>query len=819
VELVLPDEQRLVLLVTAPHGRSGGLLQLRVEPPPANASRIVDGLTAIGRGETLDEPQRKSTAEMAAATVESHARQTAPSAETAPVPTAEPAATSTPTLRGRPQTAPGLPVLTPEQAGPPPLDPGAGMDEIALPPPDRQQPRPRRQTGSTLMGYNAPPEEPQDPTPGPTPEPQQPEPAEPLSAQPTQPVAPAEMAPPQGELDEPRRRRLRPAAARGGAAEVLAKEAPAPEPEPQPAAPPRKLRPTAPSKPIQPPQAQAPPEPAPDPELTQTPVDPNLPRDELYPPSEQQLATPPADPALAPMLPSDGERDARHHRGLRSSQLPVVGIDFGTSYSSIALMRAGLEIIPDETGDPLLPSVISFPKQGETLIGWDARKRMGGEAQFTIVSPKRLLGRLYKDPQVAQLIGGLAFRTFAGTDKFVRFEAHGEIYSVTDICAMILGKLRERACRYLDAEVSKSVFAVPVGFGTLQRSALEVAARKAGLEPVGLVTEPSAAVLAHGFRSQRGVVVVYDFGGGTFDFSVLEVSETAFQVLCAGGDPWLGGDDFDNTMASHLADRFWKETGVDLRNRAVEWQALLFACEHAKRILSTKSAAEVRVDNLLHTSKGAKGLRYKVSRKEFNKLAAPLVEKSITISKQVMQQAGISEKQIDGVVLTGGTSMIPAVRDAVAKCFKRKPAPGDPDLAVVRGASLRAAELSGEAVGDTSMGGRTLKEVAGRTVGAGPKGGRVVTLFERDTPVPAEVFKAFYTQYDNQTEMVIGLYEESKSRVDESRTIGHLRYKGLRAAPAGQARIDFTFVLDEDGILHVTALVEGKEYEKSIRLS
>jgi len=524
-------------------------------------------------------------------------------------------------------------------------------------------------------------------------------------------------------------------------------------------------------------------------------------------------------PLFPPATDDQSQREEYPRPALRSSQLPIVGIDFGTSYSSIALMRAGLEVIPDENGDILLPSVISFPSPGQTLIGWDARKRMGGEAQFTIVSPKRLLGRLYKDPQVAQLLGGLAFRTFAGTDKFVRFEAHGEIYSVTDICAMILGRLRERACRHLNAEVSKAVFAVPVGFGTLQRSALEVAARKAGLEPVGLITEPSAAVLAHGFRSQRGLVAVYDFGGGTFDFSILEVSETTFQVRCAGGDPWLGGDDFDNVMASELADRFWNETGVDLRNRAVEWQALLFACEQAKRILSVKSAAEVRVDNLLHTSKGTKGLRYKLTRKEFVKLITPLVEKSIGIADKVMSQAGIAPKQVDATVLTGGTSLIPTVRDAAAQFFGRKPIEGDPDLAVVRGASLRAAELKGEAVGETSMGGRTLKEVAGRTIGAGPKGGRVVTLFERDTPLPAEVFKAFYTQYDNQTEMVIGLYEESKSRIDESRTIGHLRYKGLKAAPAGQSRIDFTFFLDEDGILHVAAVVEGKEYTKSIRLS
>jgi molecular chaperone DnaK len=529
----------------------------------------------------------------------------------------------------------------------------------------------------------------------------------------------------------------------------------------------------------------------------------------------------PQDPPAAgdsPMPSSTSNTPTTARPGLRSSLLPIVGIDFGTSYSSISVMRAGLEVIPDEHGLLQMPTVISFPQPGEVLYGLEARKRMAGEAHFTIASPKRMLGRLYKDPQVTQIIGGLAFRTFSGSDKFVRFEAHGEIYSVPDICGMLLGKLRERACRYLNAEVRKAVFSVPVAFGTLQRSALEIAARQAGFEVVGFLAEPSAAVLSHGFRGQKGIVAVYDFGGGTFDFSVLEVSETAFQVLCAGGDPWLGGDDFDIAMGNYIANCFWKETGVDLHNRAVEWQALLFACEQAKRVLSTKTAAEVRLDDLLVTAKGSKGLRVKISRKDFAKLTMPLIEKSLSVVSQVISQVGITPEKVNAIVLTGGTSLIPAVREAVSKFFGVNPIEGDPDLAVVRGAALRAAELSGEAVAETSMGGRTLKEVAGRTIGAGPKGGPVITLFERDTSLPAETFKAFYTQVDGQQEMVIGIYEEAKSRVDESRTIGHLRYKGLHPAPAGQAKIDLTFYLDEDGILHVTAVVEGKEYNKSIRL-
>jgi molecular chaperone DnaK len=383
---------------------------------------------------------------------------------------------------------------------------------------------------------------------------------------------------------------------------------------------------------------------------------------------------------------------------------------------------------------------------------------------------------------------------------------------------MILTKLRAQACRFLDAELSKAVLTVPVGFGSLQRSALERSATQAGFEVVGLLSEPGAAVLSHGFRGQGGLLAVYDFGGGTFDFCTLEVTDTSFQVLCGGGDAWLGGDDLDNALAGYMADLFWNDTGVDLRTRAVEWQALVFACERAKRELSTKKEAEVRCDDLLFTKQGKRGLRYKITRKKFIELSRDLIDRSILITEKVLRQANVKVKEIDAVVLTGGTSLIPMVREAVSRFFGRAPVLGDPNLAVAKGAALRGAELSGDAVGGTPLGGRTLREVAGRTIGAAVQGEPIEVLFQRDTPLPAEVQRTFRTTEDGQTEMVVALYEESKSRIDQSRAIGHLRYKGLRAVPRGQARVDFTFVLDEDGILHVSAVVEGKQYDRSIKL-
>jgi len=497
---------------------------------------------------------------------------------------------------------------------------------------------------------------------------------------------------------------------------------------------------------------------------------------------------------------------------------PLVGFDFGTSYTAVAVYDDGFKLVEDDGGEVQMPSVVSFPSADWTMIGTEARERMSSEAQWTITSPKRLLGRPYKDPKVALQLGGLAFKTFAGSDKFARFEAHEKIYSVGDICAMIISEMKERAERYFGTKISRAVFAVPVSHGSIQRSALNLAARQAGVEIVGLLTEPSASVLAHGIRGRRGTVAVYDFGGGTFDFCVLKVRDTAFQVLCAGGEPWLGGDDFDTVLANHISELFQKQTGIDLRTRAVELQALLFACENAKRELSGKQAADLRLGDLVFTSEGKKGLRYRLSRRQFNKLTAHLVKKSLLISEKVLAQAGLKPSDVDTVVMSGGTSLIPQVREKVADFFDLKPLVGEPDLAVVKGTALRAAELDGVPIDATSLSGRTLKEVAGRTIGVGLKGGPTVTLIERSMPLPAEVTHSFHTQRDGQTEMSVGLYEEAKSRIDESKTIGHLRYKGIKPAPAGERKVDFNFLLDEDGMLHVTAVVEGKEFHKTIKL-
>ncbi len=495
----------------------------------------------------------------------------------------------------------------------------------------------------------------------------------------------------------------------------------------------------------------------------------------------------------------------------------VVGIDFGTSYSSVALLAdSGLEMVPID-GDVMMPSVVSFPAPGEVLVGEEARARLAGSAQWTVVSPKRLLGRLYKDQSAQRLFSGLAFRTFAGSDRYLRLEAHGQIYSAQDVCAEILKVLRQRASEHLGQDVKSAVLAAPVGFGSLQRSALEQAAKQAGLRVETIVSEPTAAVLAQGFPSDWcGKIAVYDFGGGTFDFSVLEVDAESYRELCSGGDPWLGGDDFDIRIAEQLADAFERGTQVDLRSRAVEWQKLIFAAESAKRQLSGHDAAEVRVDDLIVTRDGTKGLSSRVTTAAFDQLTAPLVQRSINVAERVLHQARLSPQDIDAVLMTGGTSLVPSVQRAVRELFGADPIISEPHLAVVQGTAVQAAARSGADVARAVLRGRELHTVVGRTIGAGVEGGQVETIFERDSSLPSTRRHRFFTVQGGQTMMTIRLYEQVTSRVDQSRPLGKVMLKGLRGLAPGEEYVDVTFALAENGVLAINATVDGRQYAKKM---
>jgi molecular chaperone DnaK len=536
----------------------------------------------------------------------------------------------------------------------------------------------------------------------------------------------------------------------------------------------------------------------------------------------QKAPEPKAAPAPKMQLISDEyvpPEELQSRPGLARPDETIVGIDFGTSYSSVAVLRdRRLELVPIEPdGDPMMPSVVSFPAPGQVLIGKDARRLLAGAAQWTIVSPKRLLGRLYKDQSAQRIFAGLAFRTFAGSDRYLRFEAHGNIYSAQGICAQILKRLKDRASEHLGKPVTSAVLAAPVGFGSLQRSAIEQAARHAGLSIKTIISEPTAAVLACGVeKNWTGRIAIYDFGGGTFDFCVLEVSSASYTVVCSGGDPWLGGDDFDAQVANQLADAFAQDTAVDLRNRAVEWQALLFAVEQAKRDVVESGAGVVQLDGLINTGRGSRGLQSRITRAVFDQLTAPLIKRSMVVVERVLDQASLRPADVDVVLMTGGTSLLPAVQEAVTEYFGKQPMIHEPHLAVVRGTAVRAASMSGSALAKAALRGRGLQDVVGRTIGAEADGGPLETIFERDTPLPSKRVHRFFTNEDGQRQMVIRLFEQSTSRIDQSKPLGRLVLRGLRGAARGQEYVDVTFTVESNGVLAVNAVVGNRSFSEKI---
>ena len=376
----------------------------------------------------------------------------------------------------------------------------------------------------------------------------------------------------------------------------------------------------------------------------------------------------------------------------------VVGIDFGTSYSSIAAVRAGeIFVVPDGAGRRIVPSVVSYPESGGVLVGWDARDRLVSDPAHTIHSAKRFLGRKRSEPQVANQIAQLAYPTTAGPNDQVVFElAAGQQLAVPQVAAELMRLLRRNAERALGYAVEDAVLTVPVAFEVPQRNALRRAAALAGFRVVGLVEEPAGAALAYGFGQGRNeLVAVYDFGGGTFDFTVIDISNEVFRIMVSVGDAWLGGDDFDLALATDAASVFYLHHKIQLQQRQVEWQRTLIAAEACKRKLSDEEKAVLHAPQISRTSRGPVDLDVPMKRAQLEQLCKPLVDRSIAIAEQALVGLGLGPSDIGGVVLTGGVTRIPMVRAAVQKFFDRDvPYVVNPDEAVAMGAAVQAHLLS-----------------------------------------------------------------------------------------------------------------------------
>jgi molecular chaperone DnaK len=380
----------------------------------------------------------------------------------------------------------------------------------------------------------------------------------------------------------------------------------------------------------------------------------------------------------------------------RSKQGPIVGIDMGTSYTSVcAVVDGKIRVLNRDDGSASSPSVLYFPREGDVVVGPLARQKLATEPTRTVISPKRLIGRRFDDPEVQTFVSRLAFRTMAAPDDTTVVEVGGRQYAIPQLCALLLKDIVGVAEKKLGTRVEQAVISVPVSFDERRINALMRAAELARLDVTAVLDEPSAAALANRFTPQfGGIVGVYDFGGGTFDFSLVDVSGGNFEVLTTAGDTWLGGDDVDHVLASAAADQFWRLHKIDLRNQAVEWQRLLFACEEAKRALGWQSEAVIHVPEVLRTGDGMVDLNISINRPILARACAALVQRSLETCDQALSLVDLKPTDLSAVFLSGGTTYLEPVQNSLLRHFQVPICTGvPPEHAVCLGTAIHAAQI------------------------------------------------------------------------------------------------------------------------------
>lgn len=374
---------------------------------------------------------------------------------------------------------------------------------------------------------------------------------------------------------------------------------------------------------------------------------------------------------------------------------PIVGIDLGTTFTSVGVV-AGKKVLTlaRDGGPKLSPSVVAFPTRDTTLVGEPARARLATDPARTVASPKRVLGRPFEDREVQTYLAQAPWKSRRGPDGTALIELWQQPYAIPQLCALLLREAREIAEARLGQPVTRAVISVPVTFDEARVAATRRAAQLAGLEVAAVIDEPTAAALANRYvPGFGGVIGIYDFGGGTFDFSIVDVGRATFSVLATSGDTWLGGDDLDGVLADAAANQFWRQHKVDLRRQAVEWQRLKFACEVAKRQLSTDDTASISVPEVMRTATGMVDLELTIDRATLARAAGPIIQRSLAVCDAALARAGLGPGQLSAVYLCGGTTHVPAVRDAVAAHFGVPLRVGvAPDQAVCLGAAIHAAQ-------------------------------------------------------------------------------------------------------------------------------
>lgn len=486
----------------------------------------------------------------------------------------------------------------------------------------------------------------------------------------------------------------------------------------------------------------------------------------------------------------------------------IVGIDLGTTFSVVAVMEGGKpKVIPNAEGSNTTPSVVAFLKDGEIVVGQIAKRQAITNPLNTIYSIKRFMGRRYDE--VLEEIKRVPYRVVRGPHDDARVEVGGKVYSPPEISARILMKLKKDAEAYLGEPVTAAVITVPAYFNDAQRQATKDAGRIAGLEVKRIINEPTASALAYGLDKKKNArIAVYDFGGGTFDISILEVGDNVVEVKATNGDTHLGGDDLDQRIINWLVEEFKKETGIDLSKDPMAMQRLKDAAEKAKIELSTLQETEINLPFITADSSGPKHLYKKITRAKFESLVMDLLEKTLEPCKQALKDAGMRPEDIDEVVLVGGSTRIPKVQELVREFFKKEPHKGvNPDEVVAVGAAVQASVLAGE------MKDILLLDVTPLSLGVETLGGVFTKLIERNTTIPVRKSEIFTTAEDNQTSVEIHVLQGERPLAKDNRSLGRFRLEGIPPAPRGIPQIEVTFDIDANGILSVTArdLATGKK--------
>jgi molecular chaperone DnaK len=494
----------------------------------------------------------------------------------------------------------------------------------------------------------------------------------------------------------------------------------------------------------------------------------------------------------------------------------ILGIDLGTTNSVAAIVVAGVpKVLENREGSRITPSVVAISKTGERLVGILAKRQAIANPQNTIFSVKRLIGRRFTDNEVQKAKKILPYEIRESDTGGVEIKMGERWYKPEEISAMVLQKIKLDVEEKLGEPITEAVITCPAYFDDSQRAATKAAGEIAGLEVKRLLPEPTAAALAYGLdKNVNARILVYDFGGGTFDISILEVGEGVIETKAIGGDTFLGGDDFDQRIIQFLIDWFKKEEGVDLSHDVLALQRLKEAAEKAKQELSTLYETEINLPFITSTPEGPKHLYYKLTRSQLEDLTRDLVERSIELVKQTLNEAGLKPEDIDDVVLVGGQTRMPLIQQKVKELFGKEPRKDiNPDEVVAIGAAIQAGILQGE------IREILLLDVVPLTLGIETLGGIAHPMIPKNTPIPYSKKEIFTTAEDNQTVVEIHVVQGERPMAQDNKTLARFLLEGIPPAPRGVPQIEVTFDIDQNGILTVTAVDKATQKSQSVKIT